>query len=153
MGGSTCQKGTPRQTFTGLLLYCADIGVSERRWRGRERTTLGVPHVTPRGTSKLPQGSTLFLSFFPLCVASISWPLIQSYGHPRYTHSLFDLCHNPLPLLTLFTQNPYWLPMRPTSHNVLLPCVHPPRSARTPLAYRCGTTPLTRTTPPPHQIH
>lgn len=40
----------------------------------------------------------------------------------RYTHPLFDLCRNPLPLLTLLTQNPYWLPLRPTSYNACHVC-------------------------------
>lgn len=46
-GFYVCQKGAPRQTFTGLLPYHVDTGVPGWRWKGQSRTTLVLKVAPP----------------------------------------------------------------------------------------------------------
>lgn len=138
------KRDTPANFHWFITVLCG-----HRRIRAEvEGTGTSHPWCTLRDTSWnfVATAGVYSLSFFLSSLCRLHQLAFDSKLRPPPIHALAfrSVPPNPLPLLTLFTQNPYWLPMRPTSHNVLLPCVHPPRSARTPLAYRCGTTPLTR---------
>ena len=45
-GFYACQKGAPWQTFTGLVWYHVDTGLSWWRWKGQNQATL-VPNLAP----------------------------------------------------------------------------------------------------------